>query len=322
MNESTKIKFMNKTFFVIGNGFDLYHGIKSKYSDFKQYLLNSYGNEVKQMDELFKAHILKRGINQNINQIEYWSSFEELTEVFNDLAANDVFKSKIQQSFSTVSGLQAQNYLQFAEIIRGMFGEWAKQIDISKINPKLLLEKNKNNNFYLTFNYTRVLEECYQIAGGKICHIHGSVSNPESIIVGFDKTNNQKYAIPPPNEQEEKFHITRVGDVDSRNADKRIAQIRSMYFKDCAGNIEYCKNTFNMIASFNQTVIIGLSCGEEDQKYISEILKRSRYIIYIYYNNSDKQRFEKISYEYKAKCEVMSYTQLPSFLNKQSSQLN
>ena len=55
---------MKKDLVVIGNGFDIFHGIKSSYWQFKEYLEN--------IDEVG----FKESLEKYINTDELWSSFE------------------------------------------------------------------------------------------------------------------------------------------------------------------------------------------------------------------------------------------------------
>ena len=44
-----------KTLYIIGNGFDLHHGISSKYTDFQQWLLsNGYSSFEEQLEFIFQ----------------------------------------------------------------------------------------------------------------------------------------------------------------------------------------------------------------------------------------------------------------------------
>jgi hypothetical protein len=57
---------MNKLY-IIGNGFDLHHGLLTSYSDFEQYLKV---NDVRLLDNLNKYYFLN-------NSKSLWSHFEE-----------------------------------------------------------------------------------------------------------------------------------------------------------------------------------------------------------------------------------------------------
>ena len=53
---------------------------------------------------------------------------------------------------------------------------WARTVRIRDIRPKTTHIKASNNDFYISFNYTAVLETTYKISSSNILHIHGSLS--------------------------------------------------------------------------------------------------------------------------------------------------
>lgn len=75
------------TFYVIGNGFDLHYGLKTAYSNFKVFLLeNGYCELVSKVDQLF----YERG-NFSPKEIDTWSKFEDMLQVFNYLDADEIY---------------------------------------------------------------------------------------------------------------------------------------------------------------------------------------------------------------------------------------
>jgi hypothetical protein len=50
--------------YIIGNGFDIQHGLKSRFRDFKEYLDSKAGNLAEKLEEYFDGDAL-------------WSDFEE-----------------------------------------------------------------------------------------------------------------------------------------------------------------------------------------------------------------------------------------------------
>lgn len=54
----------NKQLYIIGNGFDIFHGVNSRYSDFKNYVEDNDNKLFEALDEYF-------------NSDELWSEFED-----------------------------------------------------------------------------------------------------------------------------------------------------------------------------------------------------------------------------------------------------
>lgn len=65
--------------------------------------------------------------------------------------------------------------------------DWLNSVDISKVIPDLMLDKNDK---YLTFNYTETLEKIYNIPSQNILHIHGSIKSLEGITTKFNEAYN------------------------------------------------------------------------------------------------------------------------------------
>ncbi|PFL17937.1 hypothetical protein COJ07_21390 [Bacillus cereus] len=65
--------------------------------------------------------------------------------------------------------------------------DWVRSIDISKtrLNAKFEKEIDRENDFFLTFNYTYVFEEIY--GAENVCHIHGERDDfDENILFGHN----------------------------------------------------------------------------------------------------------------------------------------
>ena len=63
---------------------------------------------------------------------------------------------------------------------------------LNKANKEKLRIEGKDHSFFITFNYTKTLEEVYNIPKGQICHIHGCI-NESDLIVGHGKTSEEIY---------------------------------------------------------------------------------------------------------------------------------
>ena len=53
--------------------------------------------------------------------------------------------------------------------------QWVESIRITGVPKCTTLINKRNDDIYVTFNYTRVLERTYHIPRGSILHIHGSL---------------------------------------------------------------------------------------------------------------------------------------------------
>ncbi len=166
-----------ETLFIIGNGFDLYHGLESRYSNFRGWLLrnatpqNGYKEFVEGMERLFPLET---------SQDMLWSNFEKA------LGRYDV--NMIDEEYRKANGRDSEHKMlletqKLCSQIRENMADWAAGIPLGKVRKQLDLN---TDSWYLTFNYTKVLEDIYTIPDTHICHIHGDVKHKNDVITGHD----------------------------------------------------------------------------------------------------------------------------------------
>ena len=175
---------MSKTLFIVGNGFDLAHGLKTTYKDFKNYLENSD----------YESQQFMQNLTNYITVRENWSDIEEALglldyenlcydnscylvsysdEKFRDSANHD-FSYEIEKNLKTSA--ECSSYLR----------KWIEWTD-KNASPIFNLPKDAD---YLSFNYTNTLETVYGIPKNKILYIHGDYSKEDDkLIFGHNDIN-------------------------------------------------------------------------------------------------------------------------------------
>lgn len=168
--------------YIIGNGFDLYHGLPTSYTHFREY--------VKEHDNGLVEFIEKYYLHKKNS--DFWSDFEEnLGNLDDDLLREyglnyledygcdnwrDAFHHDYQYELSNV----------IDRIINGLrkhFLIWLSQISFEHVTQQgILLD---HDAFYLTFNYTHTLEKIYNIPKHNIIHIHGTFTGKENDEIIF-----------------------------------------------------------------------------------------------------------------------------------------
>ncbi|MFW3479692.1 bacteriophage abortive infection AbiH family protein [Aerococcus urinaeequi] len=202
--------------FIIGNGFDIAHNIKTTYTDFKTYLVNTYPEysrypmtmdsqifwDEMRLDTAWEYYV--RFLIDTINKVEsndsltvnkdniQWNDYEsslgklDLSEYLYD-SLHPKYKIKPDEMNQQALFVLKNNMLSFYTTF---FNEWIKQISLNNIQPfenfSNLIEKD---SVFLTFNYTVTLEEIYEVK--KVTHIHGK-QNDEEVIIGHDEKFNKK----------------------------------------------------------------------------------------------------------------------------------
>ena len=156
----------NKRLYVLGNGFDIHHGIDSKYVDFKRWVQkNKDAHLVEMMDTFFS------------NECDFWADIEnalgdykeEIITKYCEPIDSDVFKYEHPGHWQ--AGLEDGIQYIFGKVMeefRDAFNEWVKSIDISDMKANLQLPSTSK---YLSFNYTETLELYYHVPPKK-CATH------------------------------------------------------------------------------------------------------------------------------------------------------
>lgn len=269
-------KYMG-TLFVIGNGFDLDHNLKTSYKDFKEYLKNQCGDfdesrfgyiSFKEMpkgdivvDETDILANLIHGIDQVSN--EFWSNLEEeLANVIFD----DFFEQKYpldedgDEDFWKKSYINNDNSIFFKELAKTLLNklkEWILSIKYENVIPKdeiINLIKNKECIF-LNFNYTETLEKFY----GQTCyHIHGKIGDDK---LQFGHNDENDYT--------DELVASYLG------AEDNIQTVKNIWFKNTALILKNNSSFFEELKkkNINEIYFYGFSFGKVDLVYIQEIIK-------------------------------------------------
>ena len=256
--------------FIIGNGFDLDHDLPTSYKSFRCYLSSNYGAceylpepNITQLpdgteisDIKTDAQILYRLI-ENIESNESWGKFEEDLGFINydelvDLSWNDDDDNVFHKIYNNED--MASSYKLSFSNFSALFSNW-----ISSIRYNNNIVKNKyrslfsNNDLYLTFNYTKILEAVYTINPSQICHIHGKVG--ETLIFGH---RNDKAIL--------------SDNIMYGNADIVFSAMHKNLYKDVEQCITKNNKFFNGISNVDEIFFIGWSMSSVDKNYI-DLLK-------------------------------------------------
>lgn len=181
--------------FIIGNGFDLAHNMKTRYSDFKKYLIKKYSIKQYEIDnsvdiptstidqygdDVYEDRDVVLTILRMFDSVEgeRWQDIESTTGSFDYSIFLDTYDDNeynIDKYTYYNNDDNATNLCGALKLIPNYFNEWVKTIQIVKkpINEIRNLITN-GENLFLNFNYTQTLETLYKIKEDQVCHIHGT----------------------------------------------------------------------------------------------------------------------------------------------------
>jgi len=281
-----------RTLYIIGNGFDLYHGLDTSYQSFAKYLSNSDNFEVTEIYELLVMYYYLPNLTCDSSDEEYgmWATFEDSlanldyeqalldkSHYIVDLSAND-FRDRDWHAYQIemellIDKLTTQLISVFELFILGI----DYPVDIS--DRKISLEINA---LFLNFNYTDSLERYYNIDKYKILHIHNKATNNcESIILGHGTDPSYfkvKESQPPTGLTEDQLeiwreHMSEQYDYSYESAKEEILSYYTTAFKNTQSIIIEKKEFFEKLSNVDSIIVLGHSISQVDIGYFKEVHK-------------------------------------------------
>ncbi|OJD60906.1 AbiH family protein [Bacillus sp. NH11B] len=263
--------------FIIGNGFDLAHKLPTSYEDFRKYLLQKYpkaggmspsfmisstslpdGGEEYDEEEVaaFLLDVISaaegygdwKDIESSLGKLDFEDYLAEMSDFLDDDEDDDDIWKQVYRN-EDASG----HFYQVTIKIKELFPEWIESICLkdAKLNMKFKKLIDEEKDTFLTFNYTRVLEDIYYAED--VFHIHGEQG--EEILFGHG-------------EPYEEFTSSYFGSEDA------LAKIHMSLKKDVENNIFCSKSFFDGLCNIDKIYSHGFSFSTVDLPYIKEILKR------------------------------------------------
>ncbi|WP_240532370.1 bacteriophage abortive infection AbiH family protein [Moritella marina] len=257
--------------YIIGNGFDLWHGLPTSYDDF-------YVFAKELLDEMESYYLF------DMSHSGPWSDFENslgffewkyFYEAYNHIdVTSESFRPSEAYGLEDELTEQADSHV---EAIKESFREWIEEIDASAASQKLKLPREAN---YLTFNYTSTLQSVYGIHGDKVLHIHGQAESYDELIFGHGET------------REEEPELDENGDSNRTMFSDAEGAAKYPFYAFQKPVNEVLQNNFAFVDSLNnylEITVIGHSFNKIDLPYFKRLAERSKNAIWLVstYEESD-----------------------------------
>ena len=253
---------LSQTLYIIGNGFDLYHNIPSRFSQFKRFVKNNDNELFQAIEEYLPVDDSWSDLEESFARIDIDHMTEECSsflQSYNSEDWSDSYHHDYQYEISNNVNLLSARLVQ-------RFEEWVGQLKIPEgkdiSNDRLSLNPD---GLYLSFNYTSTLVNLYKIQVNRILYIHGSVENSSSDIVLGHAWNPRE--IPSINSH-----------VELDNIDARVMEgndILESYFSDTFKPTREIINTnkkyFSGLSHVSSIYVLGHSLSVVDIDYFKEI---------------------------------------------------
>ena len=264
-----------KNLFMIGNGFDIWCGLNTRYRDFEEFydcnkiqiswdlgiepceLKDDKGNFVEQLTQFDLLYFVlsENYPTERDEKTDFWSDFENSLAELDDLTINMYFGKEVED----LKDIRLDCDFAY-EIIRKTFAEWVKSIDCNRICVNDTFHFDES--LFINFNYTDTLTRFqFGINENDVIHIHGKASDAESIIFGHGKRIETDLQVIP---------------MGGRFAGGYIIEtILKRFYKDPPARwkifLQRLKNKDAILNEVNAVYILGHSLGEADKFYFKQI---------------------------------------------------
>lgn len=271
-------KSMAKHLYIIGNGFDIYSGLQTKYSDFEEWLKNNYAIVYESLESTY-----------NFPDIEWWNDFEVSLGKLNieQYVINNISPTKTKEelikkieerpkrnanipiSFIRSSSC-AKRLSGLFDLVHYCMKKWVESMN--SINGYKRIHLETEDSFFLNFNYTKTLEWLYNIPKEQILHIHGCAFESEKFIFGHNtSTNGQNFSYD----------------------EEKVCDVLGNYYKNPYLYISQHTNFFESLKDVNYIHIYGLSFSPVDIDYLDWIFNNTSNEVeweVSWYNDKDKSQ--------------------------------
>ena len=267
--------------YIIGNGFDLYHGLPTSYKDFYE-----FGKGL--LDEIEEFYMLE------ISDSNPWSDFENslgkydwksFYDFHNHIDVND---EGFRPSF--VFGLHdeiAEQTDHQVEGIKERFRNWIESVETLSATKTLSFVKNAR---FITFNYTSTLEDVYGIDSYELLYVHGCAKKYDELIFGHGETMEEEP------EFDEDGEPRRTMFTDAENAAKYPFYALKKPVNEV---LKRHKSFFDSLKNIQEVFVIGHSINKIDWPYFERISQNAPDVIWTYCLRDDERMDEELQYIFK-----------------------
>lgn len=275
-----------RTLYILGNGFDLHHGLNTRYQHFGLFL---HDNQKELYDNLIQHWPLPPldRVNRSNDTDLLWNQFESMLpeldaegviDRYSDYAADTSspdFRDRDWGAFSIETG-------RFVEKMTKGLAESLKHF-IRNINYPESIESKRiqllPDSLYLSFNYTNTLERYYKVPQHSIFYIHGKAECDVDLILGHgvDPTSFETEEPKPPlgltAQQYANWFDEQSSDFDLSFdwAKKELSSYYSVSYKKVSEIIKASIKLTESLKSVSQVVVLGHSLNGIDLPYIEYI---------------------------------------------------
>ena len=293
---------IHKDLYIIGNGFDQHHDIQCSFLNFMEWIKENDAGLFFKLTQVYNSAW----------EYNWWRDFENsLAQLNINYYANKkgnmydpeyIKDGSIEEKTGYASQKVIEEFDKIKESLRQDFQKWLSEAYEKRPKEKKI-QFPSEGSIFLTFNYTKTLEDIYEIDAKRVYHIHGVIDDKDSMVVGHglgeDELNDML-----------KSQELRIGEVWNKKLNrmtrlqivtpkhKELAALSSLESivslkKDVEGCIDKNQQFFNEILDVERIYVYGFSFSSIDMPYLEKIIRRTKpetHWVISWYLQDDKRR--------------------------------
>ena len=291
-----------KNLYIIGNGFDQHHGIQCSFLNFMEWIKKNdlvfFLKLTQVYDDAYKCHWWRDFENSlaKLNIINY-------TNLIGDSYDPEYIKEgSIEKKTEYASQKVVEEFDKVKGSLRNDFQKWLLEA-YENCHKDKKIQFPSEGSIFLTFNYTKTLENIYEIDAKCVHHIHGVIDDKDSMIVGHglgaEELKDMLISQEPRIGEgwNKKLHrMVRLQIVTPKH--KELATLSSLESivslkKDVERCIEKNQQFFNEILDVGRIYVYGFSFSSIDMPYLEKIIRRTKretHWVISWHSQDDKRR--------------------------------
>lgn len=278
---------------VIGNGFDLHHGLKTSFKDYLKYLKRYNPDTLASIRH--SKYFMGNGIDIFNAKDPFWTDVEgNLEFAYEDMLDDSVeYLDWNEESDARWHRAEFDSEMKVKEIDTSFatdsLANWIRDVDVLKAKRIVAFEQS---DVFVSFNYTETLEKVYGISPERILHIHGCIIDPESLQFG----NPNQPPTQVRKEAEKAYGDHEYYGMSIEPAADNYAALAYSFSKDIDSNIPKLEE-FLVGKVIDEVVIMGHSYSGVDKPYYEKLLiprfMKTKWTIYCYTDKdfNDAQKY-------------------------------
>ena len=255
--------------YILGNGFDMAHGLNTSYSAFEKYVRTYHKDLYLFLGTMYRNNDpgwLWKDYERNLSNVDIAGMTAKYIRLWKEME-----RHKLQNFFDTIY-----------DDLQTLFHKWVVSINMTDCTG--IMDLN-TEDYYISFNYTNVLETIYHIPRSHICYIHNDTKNQEMLrpIIGHGEDNWQIESRIRNHESDIREVVKKEGWPKWCDNENEWVSFLKNRFQELVGslkklpndNIMYNQSFFDRLSrlQIDEVYVIGHSLARVDEPYFKKLLE-------------------------------------------------